>query len=627
MYLNAGKRRTVQYGLLNDDSVQDYTALAVVEPYIYQQPQTGEPTISPDQHWQIFTPTARRQDGHVRHAFRAALWVTKRCRATQISVDSYDAVAVLLRLQHRKLLVAASYEPRDNQSTAEREAALAKQLLGLSEAVQAARIEAAGDQVDVLLCTDFNRNHELWGGVKAFQDPTRQAEGEPFVDFLQELELQSLLLPGTITWEHQSGDLTSTIDVIAGSGRIVAHLDYCRIHQNDYGSDHRPITVRYRDEVPPDTKRKRKRLYKDADWAEIRQEIGSQLGDGRFMKEIRETAAFERVAAVFVIGINVILEKHVPRAKESPFAKRWWTNELTLLRQDFTSKRNRVTTLRRRGECTTDARESSHAARRCYLDAIDRQKKQHWTDFLGNPDNLWKAVGYAKPAGAPMDVPELVANGRTYETDEDKAELLMATFFHTPPTPDGREPDRAIGVNAQTIECPPLTKEEVEKAVSRSNPDKASGSDEISFRVWRELWPVVGDHMLWLYNTSLELGYIPQRWKTARIVTLRKPGKADYTLPKAFRPISLLPTISKGIEAAVAARLSYITETHNLLPDNHFGARPRRWSGTTFEADKTSLVHFTRRQTDEEPPNLRSAPRCTSRPQSMEGGRPTNPRG
>jgi hypothetical protein len=201
------------------------------------------------------------------------------------------------------------------------------------------------------------------------------------------------------------------------------------------------------------------------------------------MKEVRDTAVFERVAAVFVNGINVILEKHVPRAKESPFAKRWWTNELTLLRQDFTSKRNRVTTLRRRGECTTDARESSHAARRCYLDAIDRQKKQHWTDFLGNPDNLWKAASYAKPASAPMDVPELVANGRTYETDEDKAELLMSTFFPTPPTPEGREPDRAVGVNAQTIEWPPLTKEEVERAVFRSNPDKAPGLDEISFRV------------------------------------------------------------------------------------------------------------------------------------------------
>jgi hypothetical protein len=395
MHLNAGKRRTVQYCLLNDESLKDYTALAVVEPVIYQQPQTGGITISQDRHWQIFIPTTRRQDGHVRHAFRAALWVTKRCRATQIPVDSYDTVAVLVRLQDRLLFIAASYDPRDGRSTAARETALAKQ----SEAVRAAKTEAAGEPVDVLLCTDFNRHHELWGGVKATQDHTRQTEGEPIVDLLQELELQTLLPPGTIIWEHQSGDLTSTVDVIAGSEGIVEHLDYCRIHHNDYGSDHRPITLRYRGKTQLDTKRKGKRLYKDANWAEIRKEIGSQLGDGRFMKAIRDTAVFERAAAVFVNGINAILEKHVSRAKESPFAKRWWTKELTLLRQDFTSKRNRVTTLRRRGECTILLREASHAARRSYLDEIHRQKKQHWIDFLDDPDNLWKAASYAKPAG------------------------------------------------------------------------------------------------------------------------------------------------------------------------------------------------------------------------------------
>jgi hypothetical protein len=50
MHLNVGKRRTVQYGLLNDEALKDYVALAVIEPYIYQHPRTGDPTISPDQH-------------------------------------------------------------------------------------------------------------------------------------------------------------------------------------------------------------------------------------------------------------------------------------------------------------------------------------------------------------------------------------------------------------------------------------------------------------------------------------------------------------------------------------------------------------------------------------------------
>ena len=132
------------------------------------------------------------------------------------------------------------------------------------------------------------------------------------------------------------------------------------------------------------------------------------------------------------------------------------------------------------------------------------------------------------------------------------------------------------GRQGEPLEWPQLTKEEVRRAIFKSSPNKAPGPDEISFRVWRELWPVVGDHLLWLYSTSLELRHIPKQWKTARIVTLRKPGKDDYTVPKAFRPVSLLPTISKGLEAVVAARLSYMVERNSLLPDNHFGARPRR---------------------------------------------------
>jgi hypothetical protein len=43
-----------------------------------------------------------------------------------------------------------------------------------------------------------------------------------------------------------------------------------------------------------------------------------------------------------------------------------------------------------------------------------------------------------------MDIPELVTNGRKYVKDEAKAEVLMDTFFPTPPLPEGRDPDRVV---------------------------------------------------------------------------------------------------------------------------------------------------------------------------------------
>lgn len=74
----------------------------------------------------------------------------------------------------------------------------------------------------------------------------------------------------------------------------------------------------------------------------------------------------------------------------------------------------------------------------------------------------------------------------------------------------------------------------------------------------------------------MDLGYYPNQWKQAWIVVLRKPGKPDYSAPGAYRPISLLNTLGKILEAVMARRLSYWAEKYSLLPDTQFGGRPGR---------------------------------------------------
>ena len=77
-YLNAGKRKQVQHSLLNDDGAAGYSVIATVEPYIYRDPITQQPTVTPAANWEMIQPTLQREDGHERHAFRALLWVNKR---------------------------------------------------------------------------------------------------------------------------------------------------------------------------------------------------------------------------------------------------------------------------------------------------------------------------------------------------------------------------------------------------------------------------------------------------------------------------------------------------------------------------------------------------------------------
>jgi hypothetical protein len=78
-----------------------------------------------------------------------------------------------------------------------------------------------------------------------------------------------------------------------------------------------------------------------------------------------------------------------------------------------------------------------------------------------------------------------------------------------------------------------------------------------------------------------ELKTYPAEWKDSITKVLRKPGKANYTVPGAYRPIALLDTIGKVLSACVAEDLVKMTETYHLLPDHHFGCRPGR---TTTDA-------------------------------------------
>ncbi len=57
--------------------------------------------------------------------------------------------------------------------------------------------------------------------------------------------------------------------------------------------------------------------------------------------------------------------------------------------------------------------------------------------------------------------------------------------------------------------------------------------------MWKQMLPYIGLRIEWMYQISMDLGYAPQSWRTAKIVALKKPGRADYTVPKAYRPMDM----------------------------------------------------------------------------------------
>ena len=89
----------------------------------------------------------------------------------------------------------------------------------------------------------------------------------------------------------------------------------------------------------------------------------------------------------------------------------------------------------------------------------------------------------------------------------------------------------------------------------------------------------------------LALDYLifQKKWKKANILAFKKPSK-DKTFPQNYRPISLLPTISKIFERIILNRiLDFEEETKNLIPEQ-FGFRKNK--STVISLQKTVYVMF-----------------------------------
>ena len=112
LQLNVGKREMVQLSLLNDDSLKDFSVLAISEPYSWRNKENNSVVIPARHHnWTKMIPIAVH-DG--RWPIRSMLWIRNDLEARQIAVDSADITAAVLRLPDRSILIVSLYVPKGN---------------------------------------------------------------------------------------------------------------------------------------------------------------------------------------------------------------------------------------------------------------------------------------------------------------------------------------------------------------------------------------------------------------------------------------------------------------------------------------------------------------------------------
>ena len=78
------------------------------------------------------------------------------------------------------------------------------------------------------------------------------------------------------------------------------------------------------------------------------------------------------------------------------------------------------------------------------------------------------------------------------------------------------------------------------------------------------------DRFLEIFNAVISLRY--HLWKEALVVVIPKPNKPNYSLPKAYCPISLLECCGKLLEKIIAKHILSDAHTFDILPPSQFGS-------------------------------------------------------
>ena len=97
-----------------------------------------------------------------------------------------------------------------------------------------------------------------------------------------------------------------------------------------------------------------------------------------------------------------------------------------------------------------------------------------------------------------------------------------------------------------------------------------------------------------ILNCFIAAGYFPSAWKIGIVVPVYKKG--DHCNKSNYRPITILPIISRLFEKIVIKSLSSHLDKHNIILDNQHGFRKQRYCETAL----LSLIDNWYRQIDKD---------------------------
>ena len=275
-----------------------------------------------------------------------------------------------------------------------------------------------------------------------------------------------------------------------------------------------------------------------------------------------------------VVDANVPIKQHRVKRKNQP---EWITSDLMdamKTRDRHKSLGNETEYRHWRNKVTTMLRESKQEKYQTYIESNK-----------GKPGSIYKLfqeVGAGKGKQKQSEISSINSNENTCIENPSEISNAFNDFFVnvasnlkepiTPSCHDKLEDFCKSKISEDTaFTIPNIEKNKVLKYLLNVDIKKATGTDNIGARLLKLAAPYIAEDITFICNKSISSSCFPDKWKEAKVSPLHKSGPHEDL--NNYRPISILPVLSKVLERHVSDSLTKYLNENELLHRTQSGFR------------------------------------------------------
>ena len=205
------------------------------------------------------------------------------------------------------------------------------------------------------------------------------------------------------------------------------------------------------------------------------------------------------------------------------------------------------------------------------------QKKHFFADILTNSKNskdTWRAINLLTNKHAPANTS--TTSGISPNDLNNHFCSVASKVIKTDNSPINQltllEQYCTEKISHEASALPFMTVREVYKSLCHLKQSNTKGTDGLDGKILRLSAPFIAETLTYIYNLCIDKNTFPQVFKEAKVIPLFKSG--DKSDPSNFRPISILPILSKPLEKHINEHVMKHFLVNDLFYQKRSGFRP-----------------------------------------------------